>query len=65
MINGNNFIDGLNTLVIGYYTVILSFLYFISSQKLIFIPEVNFIFLLMIFEHSYLFNFFNKIISFP
>jgi len=61
MINGNNFIDGLNTLVIGYYTVILSFLYFISSQKLIFIPEVNFIFLLMIFGIVYLFNFFNKL----
>ena len=59
MINGNNFIDGLNTLVIGYYTAILSFLYFISSQKLILIPEINFIFLLIIFGTVYLFNFFN------
>ena len=61
MINGNNFIDGLNTLVIGYYTAILSFLYFISSQKLILIPDVNFTFLLIIFGTVYLFNFFNKL----
>ena len=61
MINGNNFIDGLNTLVLGYYTSILLFLYFLSMQEIIYIDQINFTFLLIVFGIVYLFNFFNRL----
>ena len=31
LINGSNFLDGLNTLIIGYYILVLSTLYFLVS----------------------------------
>ena len=33
LINGSNFLDGLNTLVIGYYILVLSILYFLVSTN--------------------------------
>jgi UDP-N-acetylmuramyl pentapeptide phosphotransferase/UDP-N-acetylglucosamine-1-phosphate transferase len=61
VINGNNFIDGLNTLVIGYYSVILLFIYYFKTKQLIYIQNIDFIFLLIFFTSVFLFNFFNKL----
>jgi UDP-N-acetylmuramyl pentapeptide phosphotransferase/UDP-N-acetylglucosamine-1-phosphate transferase len=60
LINGSNFLDGLNTLVIGYYSLVIFFLILLSSNfNLSINPNINFllIFLLVLF----FFNFFGKI----
>lgn len=60
LINGSNFLDGLNTLVIGYYSIICYFLISMSADfDLSINPNINLllIFLLIL----YIFNFFNKI----
>jgi len=60
VINGTNFIDGLNTLATGYFASLFFILIFISSKKNLYI-DVNiikiFLFILLIFL---LFNFFGK-----
>lgn len=61
LINGNNFIDGLNTLVIGYYMAILLILYYLKTKQLIYIENIDFVFLLIFFVVVFLFNFFNKL----
>ena len=60
-INGNNFTDGLNTLVVGYYSVILLFIYYLKTKQLIYIENIDFNFLLIFFSVIFLFNFFNKL----
>ena len=60
LINGSNFLDGLNTLVIGYYILVLTIIVLTSYQ---FNLEINlniysFINILLV---VFLFNFFNKI----
>ena len=60
LINGSNFLDGLNTLVIGYYSLVCFFLILLSNNfNLLIDPNINllFIFLLVLFT----FNFFGKI----
>ena len=60
LINGSNFVDGLNTLLVGYYILVCSFLIFLSNEhNLIINQNINFllIFLVLIF----IFNFFGKI----
>ena len=60
LINGSNFVDGLNTLLVGYYILVCSFLIFLSNEhNLIINQNINFllIFLVIIF----IFNFFGKI----
>ena len=60
LINGSNFLDGLNTLVIGYYSLVCFFLISLSGNFDLSIDHnINllFIFLLVLF----LFNFFGKI----
>ncbi|MDA9687569.1 hypothetical protein N9U10_00480 [Candidatus Pelagibacter sp.] len=60
LINGSNFLDGLNTLLIGYYILVCSFLIFISNEHSLIINQninILLIFLIIIF----LFNFFGKI----
>ena len=59
LINGSNFIDGLNTLLLGYYILVCSFLIFLSNEyNLVLNQNINLflIFLIVIF----LFNFFGK-----
>jgi len=60
LVNGSNFLDGLNTLVIGYYSLVCFFLILLSSNFHLSInPNINLllIFLLVLFP----FNFFGKI----
>ena len=60
LINGSNFLDGLNTLVIGYYILVLTTILIVSIQfNLNINPNVNY----LIFFLSIIFflNFFNKI----
>ena len=59
LINGSNFLDGLNTLLVGYYILVCSFLIILSKNYSLIINDN--IFLLLIFLTTiYLFNFFGK-----
>lgn len=60
LINGTNFLDGLNTLVVGYYILVLSILILVSS-KFDLILNQNIFFLLIILIVIYFLNFFEKI----
>ena len=58
IINGSNFIDGLNTLCLGYYLNILLVLYFLNFDLNIQLGSINY--LLPIMCVLFLFNFFGK-----
>lgn len=60
LINGTNFIDGCNTLVIGYYLVVFYILYHTGLVQLIFSDD-NIRFLLIILLIIFIFNFFEKL----
>ena len=60
LINGTNFLDGLNTLVIGYYILVLSFLILVSQHYNLSL-DYNAYFLLIFLFVIYIFNFFGKI----
>lgn len=59
LVNGTNFLDGLNTLVVGYYILICSFLLVLSNNYNLIIND-NIILLLIFLIVVYLFNFFGK-----
>ena len=59
LINGTNFIDGLNTLVIGYYFLVLIFINVVLNESLnIFSNDHNFIILFSILFFLFFLNFF-------
>lgn len=60
LINGSNFLDGLNTLVIGYYSLVCFFLILMSNNFNLFINQ-NINLLLVFLLVIYLFNFFEKL----
>ena len=60
LINGTNFLDGLNTLVTGYYILVLSFLILVSEHNNLLIDN-NIYYLLTFLIVIYIFNFFGKI----
>ena len=63
LMNGSNFMDGVNTLLVGYF-LILSFVIFISVEKFDLLYDVyNFRVLICILLIVFLFNFFGKLIS--
>ncbi len=62
LINGTNFLDGLNTLVSGYYFLISIIIYYLGeSLSLIFYSEI-FLFLIVVLLIFLIFNFFGKTI---
>mgnify|MGYP006130304721 CR=1 FL=1 len=60
LINGSNFLDGLNTLVIGYYFLVLITVVIVSIQFNLNINP-NVFYLIIFLSIIFLFNFFNKI----
>ena len=60
LINGSNFLDGLNTLVVGYYILILAIAVLTSLQFNLYI-DPNIYYLIIILSVVFVFNFFNKI----
>ena len=61
VINGTNFIDGLNGLVITYYSLVISFLYLLSLENQLFQNSEFLISLLIVLLLLLVFNFMNKI----
>ena len=59
LINGTNFLDGLNTLVIGYYILVLTVI--ISAYKFNLVLNENIFFLLLFLLIIYFFNLLGKI----
>ena len=60
LINGSNFLDGLNTLVIGYYILVLTAIVIVSTQFNLNINP-NVYYLIIFLSIVFLLNFFNKI----
>ena len=61
IVNGNNFLDGLNTLVLGYYLSVLFIIYYLNLNETIDIDDSKFINFLFIILILFIFNFFNKL----
>ena len=60
LINGSNFLDGLNTLVIGYYILVCLFLIMVSNNfELMINPNIKL--LTIILSTLFFFNFFSKL----
>ena len=60
LINGSNFLDGLNTLVIGYYTLVCLFLILVSKNFGLSV-DPNIKLLIIILSTLFFFNFFGKL----
>lgn len=60
LINGSNFIDGVNNLLSGYYLIVISLIIFIFIQKEIKIDFDYYYYLLISLSVFYIFNMFNK-----
>tara|TARA_B100000795_G_scaffold256850_1_gene229590 strand:+ start:8320 stop:9366 length:1047 start_codon:yes stop_codon:yes gene_type:complete len=60
LINGSNFLDGINTLVIGYYLIVLSVIIALSNEFNLYLNP-NIFYLIIFLSIVFLFNFFNKI----
>jgi UDP-N-acetylmuramyl pentapeptide phosphotransferase/UDP-N-acetylglucosamine-1-phosphate transferase len=60
LINGSNFLDGLNTLVIGYYVLVLATIIVVSIQFNLNINP-NICYLIIFLSIIFLLNFFNKV----
>lgn len=61
LINGSNFIDGVNNLLSGYYLIVISLIIYIFIQKDIKIDFDYYYYLLISLSVFYIFNMFNKI----
>lgn len=61
VINGSNFIDGLNTLNVGYYLFIGLIIFLLNLNKIIIIHEISFLYILSLLIFIFLLNIFNKI----
>ena len=61
VINGSNFIDGLNGLVLGYYTLIFVLLFKLNFLSEINVGSLNFIYFASVLICLYLLNLFNKL----
>lgn len=60
LINGTNFIDGLNTLVLGYYIMVVTILIFLASKFNLLLDEKIILFLIILIV-LFIFNFNQKI----
>ena len=61
LINGSNFIDGLNGLFLGYYLIILIILYNLNLFNLFLIQKENFLLIIQIFFFILFLNFLNQL----
>ncbi len=60
LINGTNFIDGCNTLVVGYYIIVAFIVYHLKLYEYLNISNEIFLSLLVFLAILYIFNFFDK-----
>ena len=60
LINGSNFIDGVNTLLCGYILLVLLFLIYVSSKNFLILDQIFIKYFILISLVFFIFNFFNK-----
>ena len=60
LINGSNFMDGLNTLNVGYYILICIIIYFLRSEELVIYQDNLSFFILLILVIVFIINILNK-----
>ena len=61
IINGSNFIDGMNTLCVGYYLLIISIIFYLQLNEIIIINNISIIYILIIMLSVYLLNLANQL----
>ena len=60
IVNGSNFIDGMNTLCIGYYLLITSIIYYLKLSDLISIENISILYLFIVLLFALIINLKNK-----
>lgn len=61
VVNGSNFIDGLNGLVLGYYLIVLTIIFNLNIYENIYIQDYKIIIFIILIGFLLLFNFFNQL----
>ena len=61
LINGTNFIDGLNGLVLSYYLVIIILIFKLGLFEYSFLDNLNIYYLMVVILYLILFNIFNQL----
>ena len=61
LINGSNFIDGMNTLSSGYYLLIIFIIFILNLNQSIIFQENSILYILFLLIPVFILNFFNKI----
>ena len=61
VINGSNFLDGLNTLNVGYFLIITLLIYFLNLNKVLIFEGYNLEYFALLLFIIFILNFFNKI----
>ena len=60
IINGSNFIDGMNTLCVGYYLLILSIIYYLELNGTIIVENIPVFYILLVLLFTFILNLKNK-----
>ena len=61
VVNGSNFIDGLNGLVLGYYLIVLVIIFNLKIYENIYFQDYKIILFIILIGYLLLFNFFNQL----
>ena len=61
IINGSNFIDGMNTLCIGYYLLISAIVLYLQINQIIFIKDISMIYIFNLIFFAFLLNLSNQL----
>ena len=61
IINGSNFLDGINLLVIGYYLSISIIIFILNGKNFIFLDNISIINIIIVLLVLFFFNLFNKL----
>ena len=60
IVNGSNFIDGMNTLCIGYYLLITVVIYYLQFNHLIMIENIHVLYIFIVISFAFIINLKNK-----
>jgi UDP-N-acetylmuramyl pentapeptide phosphotransferase/UDP-N-acetylglucosamine-1-phosphate transferase len=61
IINGSNFIDGMNTLCIGYYLLISSIIFYLQFNEILIIENISIFYIFILLLTIFLLNFVNQL----
>ena len=61
IINGSNFMDGMNTLCVGYYLLISAIIFFLQMNEIITIKDISIFYIFILILFVFLLNLINKV----